>query len=706
VEKGDSQENFPHWTYIPNWKISMLPVKGTDENAYKPDNPLTWLVFGEAEGLTTQVVRVLQRQEQRVVRVIAGPGFSWSKTAGVVEITANPSQEEQFGLMMDTLQTLLMIPDRVVHMWGVIDNTGEMKGRNNGWFSEIRHRVFDSLVFLAKAWGRKGIDKPIQLTAVTSHMQGVYGSDALYPEKALVLGLVRTIPKEYPQISCRSIDFELETMDLINKKSNWPWEQTASRLWREITSGSADVVVVYRGINRLVPSFDPHPLPDPGSMKTIPRLRPKGVYMITGGLGGIGLTLARFLAETVQARLLLLDRAAIPPREEWEQRMSLQSSATPPTQNNEDRINSKIKSLVEMENLGAEIMVRNADVSDLHQMRGVLNEVENKWGPVNGIIHAAGIVMGGLIQQISLRQIQEGFSSKVYGTLALDELVRERWIENTITSSTSSPLDFFILCSSLNTLAGVMGEAIYCSANAYLDAYAHYASAKYSFFTHAVNWDAWQNVGFAEEVHKQWLNTLINTGGGSPVDELFKHGIKPEQGVEIFKRILCAGTPQIAVSTIPLEEKFKKSAGLETMLLKPITAPKLSKSRYPRPELSIPYTPPFNETEKQLCETWERFLGIDHVGIHDNFFDLGATSLGIIQVTAIINETMGKSKTIAAPTLYAFPTIAELARHLNPDPVSTQTVEESGKYLDPESLKEGKNRLAQRKQRLSQEYFQ
>jgi len=542
--------------------------------------------------------------------------------------------------------------------------------KNNEWYTRVREGVFNSLVYLTKAIGRQALDKRIQLTVVSSHMQGVYGSDLLYPEKALLLGPVRTIPREYPGITCRSIDFALD-------------EQIFQRLWQEIWYESSETIVAYRGIHRLTQTFDPFPLQASDDSTPGPRLRQRGVYLLTGGLGGIGLSLAEYLARAARARLILTGRSPFPPRNDWDQWLAQHAGEDTETH---DPIGPKIKKLKELEELGAEVMVFSADAADHQRMKEVITVAEKQWGKINGIVHCAGIVQGGLIQQVTDQQVLDGFRSKVSGTLVLDALFKDA----------GSNLDFFILCSSLNALLGVMGEVIYCAANAFLDAFALQRTSGNSVFTAAINWDAWQGVGFAREVEKRFAN---HKNFSQLAENAFKLGMRADEGVEVFKRVLAADTPRLAVSTVDLSRRFKTAAAIETYpAVEKFKELNRSAACCPRPELSIPYAPPENEIQQLICETWEKFLGVEQVGIHDNFFELGATSLGIVQVTVLLKETLEKN--IPVPTMYAYPTVKELARYLSGDTMEKGA--SPGEIAQLEAISKGKDKLKQRKRNLKE----
>jgi aryl carrier-like protein len=140
-------------------------------------------------------------------------------------------------------------------------------------------------------------------------------------------------------------------------------------------------------------------------------------------------------------------------------------------------------------------------------------------------------------------------------------------------------------------------------------------------------------------------------------------GLTPQEGVEAFGRILSSNlwAPQIIVSPIDIHALIEQSAALvnadiatQAETLKPL-APK---SMHPRPEMETPYVEPRNEREQMLAEIWQTFLGIDRIGIHDNFFDLGGDSVVAIHFIARVNEA---GLQLNPQQLFNNPTIAGLA---------------------------------------------
>jgi polyketide synthase PksJ len=161
-----------------------------------------------------------------------------------------------------------------------------------------------------------------------------------------------------------------------------------------------------------------------------------------------------------------------------------------------DKISTRIRKLRELEaaGTGTEIMVFGADSADYRQMQAMIANVGKRWGKINGVIHAAGVPGGGVVQLKTAEMAEKVLAPKVQGTLVLDRLLSRH------------PLDFFILFSSINSVIPMFGQVDYFAANAFLDAFAHYKTLQKETFTLSINWDSWQEVGMAVEAANQWGN--------------------------------------------------------------------------------------------------------------------------------------------------------------------------------------------------------
>jgi acyl carrier protein len=340
-------------------------------------------------------------------------------------------------------------------------------------------------------------------------------------------------------------------------------------------------------------------------------------------LGGVGLTLAEYLAKTRKAKLVLLGRSPIPSREQW-------SSLLADTRSVDSTSRGKIEKILQLEALGAEVLVVQADVAITSELEGAVAQARKCFGTIHGVIHAAGEVGSGLISAKTEAMVARIFSPKVQGTRALQAVFKDEG------------LDFMLLCSSLAAIAGGLSKVDYCAANAYLDAIARAASHESAFPIISVNWDGWREVGMA-------ANMAMPTGVG----------IAPQEGAEVFERIVSGVIrPQIIVSTLELNGRLTQSQ--DDLVAQPLTFAVAEKQgRYPRPALQTVLKLPESDLEKAIAEVWQTLLGMDAIGIDDNLFELGGDSLLGIQLLSRVRA--GFAVDLHPADFFRSPTIAGLA---------------------------------------------
>jgi acyl transferase domain-containing protein/acyl carrier protein len=493
-KKRQKNSDMAAWFYVPSWKRTPLPP------VREPGKPLNWLIFTDqqdtgTDGIGSQLKERLKQDypQDRFTQVEIGSSFGFTPSHNNNLIfTVNPRQENDYQALLTELKKQERIPHRVIHLWNVTGgNTGESGGDWAETCEMYQYRGFYSLIYLAKAMGMEGISEEIRIMVVTDNMQEVSGEETLCPPKAMVLGPVRIIPVEYPNLHCRSIDVIFPTAG--SSKETKLLDQLAV----EFTADSQDTVIAYRNHYRWVQSFEPAPLASPvpasspGQVEARAAAQPLnlkdgGVYLITGGLGGIGLELAHHLAKSVKARLVLTSRSPFPEPGEWRNWLN--------THSHQDKISTRIRKIQELEaaGTGAEIMIASADVSDYQQVQAIITKAEKKWGKINGVVHAAGLPGGGMVQLKTPEIAGKVLAPKVQGTLVLDKILKDH------------PLDFFMLFSSINSVVPMLGQVDYFSANAFMDAFAHYKNSQDGLFSVSINWDTWQEVGMAVEAAKQW----------------------------------------------------------------------------------------------------------------------------------------------------------------------------------------------------------
>lgn len=637
------------WFYVPVWKQSrpFLASELLDLSEQK----LCWLVFADACGIGNCLTKRLAEQGQDVTMVIIGETFRRVRD-GVY--TINPQTHDDYDALLKHLHLVHKAPQHIIHLWSVTQSNStpsETEDRSQeGLLQSSQYSGFYSLLFLAQALGNAKLglhasreEIALQLLVLSNNMQDVIGGEGVYPEKATILGPCKVLPKEYPNIACRSIDLVLPGEGTKQR------EKLIEQLVVEMRARTSESTIAYRGDHRWVQTFESLPLDE--SSKGISPLKKKGVYLITGGLGGIGFALAEYLAKTVQARLVLVGRSGLPLREEWTQWLAEHGE--------EDAISRKIKKVWVLEELGAEVLIARADVSNPQDMQRVVGETHEQFGKISGVIHAAGIPGEGLMQLKTSAMVERVFAPKVQGTLVLVAALKDEH------------LDFITFYSSSNAITGGLGEVDYCAANAFLDAFAHYARTRHGMNAMAINWgpwqwDAWQGALFAS------LPELA-----AKVQHIREtYGVTFQEGKEVFRRVLSHLPAQILVLPQGLQATFEQSMALSSLtFLENIDEAHSTRPSYARPNLRNMYVAPRNEDEQKIAEIWQEALGIDCVGIHDHFFELGGNSLiGMLIVSRLQKEFRVQ---LSAASLFEGPTISSLLDLIRPNQQATSVLEQN-----------------------------
>jgi phthiocerol/phenolphthiocerol synthesis type-I polyketide synthase E len=625
------REDAADWLYVPSWRrAAPAPLAGGAGD---------FLMFADQGGVAAALAERLRAAGAHVALVEAAGGFERRDAA---RWRIDPMEAGDYRRLLEELAGDGPPPLQLVHLWGVDAPT------------EAEQGIF-SLMLLAQALGAG--DRPgVRLAIVTSGAHEVTGSEPLRPANAAALAVGRVIGMEYRSLVARGIDLEVGG-------PGGPDAGMIGLLHAELVSESTEPLVALRGRHRWLPAVERlrPAAADGGGL----RLREGGVYLLTGGLGGIGLVLGEHLARAARARLVLVSRSGLPERSDWGACRARAAKG--------DATVARIEAVERMEAAGAEVLVARADVADRDQMARVIAETERRFGAIHGVVHAAGLPGAGLVQLRSRAQAKAVLDPKVQGTLVLHELLRDR------------PLDFLLLCSSLTGTLGAVGQADYAAANAFLDAFAQEASRAGGPPVLSVAWDTWREAGMAVSVE-------LPREPGERRAERLRLGLTNREGVEVFGRALEARLPRLLVSTRALEGRLAdRPRGERAAVEAPGPAPG-SAPRHPRPVLQNDYVAPRSELERDFAEAWQRVLGIDRVGVTDNFFELGGESLGALRLVGLLKETRGIA--ISLVRLYESPTIEGLARHLEGAEASPLT--SSGRRGEARAEIMGKRRQARR----------
>jgi acyl transferase domain-containing protein len=598
------------WTYLPGWRRTRLAPRSSSQSA-----PRSWLLFLDDEGLGRRLGERLAGRGDRVITVIPGEGFS---RPGPDRYVLDPACGEDYASLLASLAAQGPLPERGVYLWTV--------GREIGPPERALAFAFDSLVLLVQGLSARTENRPFHLTVVSTGVHEVTGDEELSPETAALLGPVRVAPHEGSGLTCRSIDVVLDR--------GRDRRRLADALLAEVLADAPDPVVALRGRHRWVPGYDPLPLP---RARRAARLRPGGTYLITGGLGGIGLALAKQMARLVRPNLILVGRSPLPPPDEWHARL-----ADPGTGGATGR---RLRALLDLEEMGCGLLVASADVADRAAMARVVANARRRFGAIHGVLHAAGVPDGAFLSRCTLAQAAAVLRPKVQGCRVLEAVLR------------AESLDFFVLFSSVNSLFGSPGQAAYTAANAFLDAYAHQRSrrperserSEDTELATAINWDTWREVGMAAA-------TPPPRGFEEVWQERMERALTPEEGFDVLLRVLAGDAPQVIVATADPAAVLRSNGGPAVAERRGTSAG----SRPPRPDLVTPYAAPRDELERGIAQDWQDLIGFEGLGVHDDFFELGGNSLLALRLMTEVERRFAVRLPVSA--LLREPTIENLAR--------------------------------------------
>ncbi|MGW2182074.1 SDR family NAD(P)-dependent oxidoreductase [Streptomyces sp. NPDC001732] len=603
------------WLWQPVWQQTAAPAPAERQ-------PGHWLVYTDgavAERILAEVRRAAERDGATVTAVRPGDGFAELPDG---DRTIRPGSHEDALELLTDLRARGLELERVVHLWTLGDDRARDAADD-----EMVWRGLHTVVALARAadeLGRLGWE----LDLVTAGVHQVLDGTEVRPGAATLVGPSLVVPLEYPGIETR----------LIDALPGVPAASVAAELRRPRT----DRAVALRGTRRWVPGYECLAPADPETVAA-DLLREEGVYLITGGLGGIGLAMAERLARSCRARLVLMGRRGLPPRERWEAVASGAEQA-------EDAVRERVRQVLGLLELGALVEIVEGDVADPDDMRRAVGAARERFGALHGVLHAAGVPGTGLIQFKEPEDSELVLAPKVDGLRALTDALG-------IDGPDETELDFLVLFSSITSATGGgPGQVDYCAANAYLDA----TAARLAEGGRRVI-----SIGWGEWTWNAWDFGLA--GYDDELQSFFRQhratfGIGFDQGWRCLLRALATGEPRVVVSTQDLPTIVRYSTGFTVeAVLTPAIAGTTPGTRHPRPELLTPFREPEGPAEEAVAGVWCEHLKLASVGSLDNFFELGGSSLLGIAVLAQLRRSFPDAE-LPPRVLYEAPTVEALAR--------------------------------------------
>ena len=581
-----------NWFYLPVWKRAV-PVSIEDAQSEG-----AWLLFVDENELSRQLAQRLSEQGRDVVLVKAGEQYERTAERTFV---IDPRQRDHYARVFNELAQLEIVPTNIVHLWNA-----------SGSVADSSHRGFYSLLFIAQTLARTFPGTAIRMRVVASSVHDVTGDEEIDPERWTLLGPCKVIPQEYPNVGCQFFD--------VGSVDN---DQAA--LIENLISGDEEAkVVAVRHGHRWVQTFERLPLQ--ASTESL-QLRERGTYLITGGLGKVGMHVAESLAKHYRAKLILVSRSTVADRN-----------------GHSTGLLEKLKSF---EEFGSEVMLVKADVTSEADMREALAKADETFERIDGVIHCAGLANQSAlksIQEITPAECENIFAAKVRGVLTLKKVLQDR------------PPKFVALMSSTSTVLGGLRFVAYASANLFMDGFATRWNGVDGISWTSACWDGWRSNDSANDVY-----------------DARDLSMKPAQGLEALRRIIvnCQKLPQVVVSTADLDTRISRWVKMESMLDQE-QRPSRSAQLHERPVLKTGYVAPANETETTIANIWQGLLGIQQIGVEDNFFELGGHSLIAIQVISRLREAFRVD--LPLRSIFETPTIAQLASVVTEKRVEDQQI--------------------------------
>ena len=447
--------------FSPVWKRADLAERKRGQDA----GP--WLIFEDSQGLGIQIAQLLRHSGEQSIAV--KPGRRFARIAPD-KFEIDPDDPADYQRLLTEIVAQGKFPRTIAHLWSVCGSSPEQNSPVD--LAATETMSFYSLMFLGQALGAIDVESRVQIAAISDSLHRVADEPTLNPVRALIAGPCGVIPKELPNVSCRNIDVEIAN---LSSSSDDNVKEAARQVVAELQSDQIESPVAYRKNRRWVQTFSRSL-----DLKNQPAiaLRNTGVYLITGGLGGIGLALAESIARTVRSRLVLVGRSAFPSRESWDEWLN--------THSDHDATARQIRKIRAIENAGAEVIVATGDACDPKAMQRIADQVRTRLGPISGIIHAAGVLDDAPMLQRDRTSAARVLAPKVRGTLVLESVFQR------------DSIDFFVVMSSVSSHLAPAGQLDYTAANAFLDAFARSRShqGQRTRFV-SIQWPRWTDVGMA-----------------------------------------------------------------------------------------------------------------------------------------------------------------------------------------------------------------
>jgi acyl transferase domain-containing protein/NAD(P)-dependent dehydrogenase (short-subunit alcohol dehydrogenase family)/acyl carrier protein len=610
---------------------------------------MQWLIFADGQGIGVQLGERLKDLGTGYILVFPGKTY---ERANERTFRINPASPADFQrLMSETTGTDQLLKTYVVHLWSLYAMLGE--SQNSADLEMAQMYGCGSVLHLVQALGKAEFLEPPSLWLITQGAMPVSGQNPNVAQSPL-WGMGNVIATEHPELNCVRIDLD-------SKLKGDEAQVLLEEIWSHPKVENPPLTPPRRGISedqvafrdnvrygaRLVRLEENPPLAPPrrgissgdtsnsppgrgqGWVNLIPPFRSDSTYLITGGLGALGLLVAQWMvAKQGVKHLVLVGRSGV-----------------------KAEVSDQLQTL---RDIGTDVLVAQADVSDTEQLARVLTEIEQSRPPLRGIIHAAGVLDDGVLASQNWKRFKKVLTPKVLGAWNLHKLTEHL------------PLDFFVLFSSAAALLWSPAQANHVAANTFLDSLAHYRRSR-GLAGMSINWGVWSEIGVA--ARKQADEQIEMKGMGS---------ITPQQGLQILEQLFLQSPVQVGVIPVNWSQflaapwtvsafftHFRQISAMTTSERQPDFVKQLA---------SLSVTEQREHLIMHIQSQVARVLGLPSsqpIDLQQGFFDLGMDSLTSIELK---NRLQTSLKCSLPPTIvFKYPTVEALADYLAQEVLALDT---------------------------------
>ena len=575
--------------FYANWKETPLAELQSVKKASGLNGPV--LILDTNDSLAKTYKNKFQEEESNIIYVKMASAFSTS-TTNAYEV--NPEDESHFVKLVEKLAQANLLPTKIIHQSNTLENFEE----DQDIHQQLNSGIYP-LFYLCKALMSSKQQKQVKILSV-------FANDHTQPLTEAIGGFFKTLMLENPKYQAKVINFQKsyslkeQLHSILNEFNDQLWAKNEVNYQYKKQNNTSKRLV--RTLSLFTPESNP--------IKNVP-IKQNGVYLISGGTGGLGYIFSEYLAKNYQCNLVLFGRSELNPE--------------------------KQEKLNKLKTYNSKITYLQADVTNFSEVQKLVTAAKEQFSQINGIIHSAGLSKDSFILKKSKEDMQQVINPKILGTINLDKATK------------SENLDLFVLFSSIASALGNFGQSDYAYANHFMDSFAearNTAVLNSNRFgkTLSINWPYWEEGGF----------TLPESEIAQGKEHLGIHPIETQTGLEFFEDFLLTdyaqgialyGNPakiNTYVYAQPAEEATENKIVLDT----------------------IDTSDLLEKTESYLKQVVgnEIKLDVDRIDSDEQFDAFGIDSIIIGRLNITLEKDLGPlSKTL----FYENTNINELAEHLH-----------------------------------------